>query len=159
MDINELNIRKANEADCQLILNFLNLIANNFGYKLNSSINLERIMDSYFIKKEAEVLIGEINDYAVSFSVLYKTYSSSLCIQNLYIEELFVVQECRKLGIGTKMFRYILALANSYKCERLDWICLKNNANAILFYQKLGAQSLDEWVHFRLSDNKFHTKY
>ncbi len=158
MNTNKLSIRKANELDCQLIFDFLNLIADNFGYKLDSNVNVERIKESYFIKKDAEVLIGEINDYAVSFSVIYKSYSSSLCIQNLYIEELFVIQEYRKLGIGTKMFQYILALANSYGCKRLDWMCLKNNGKAISFYQKLGAKYLDEWVHFRLSANNTYIK-
>jgi hypothetical protein len=35
-------------------------------------------------------------------------------------------------------------------CGRFEWTALRWNANALQFYQKLGACQLDEWVTLRM---------
>jgi hypothetical protein len=36
-------------------------------------------------------------------------------------------------------------------CGRYEWTALNWNKDALDFYQRLGAQALDEWVLFRLN--------
>jgi ribosomal protein S18 acetylase RimI-like enzyme len=69
----------------------------------------------------------------------------------IYVEDLFVLPEFRRQGIGRELLRQVAAIAVETGCQRLQWEVLDWNTPAIDFYRAIGAEFLDEWRNVRLS--------
>jgi GNAT superfamily N-acetyltransferase len=91
----------------------------------------------------------------VAYAIVLETYSSFLALPTLYIEDIFVLPEFRKQGIGGALLRKIVELAQQRGCGRVEWTALDWNVNAQRVYEeKLGAQRLDEWIHYRMTQKE-----
>jgi GNAT superfamily N-acetyltransferase len=100
----------------------------------------------------AEALIAEsASGDALGFALFFGTYSTFLTRAGLYLEDLFVVPEARRHGIGTALLRAVGRLARERELGRLEWAVLDWNADAIAFYEKLGASVLPDWRICRVS--------
>ncbi len=147
----DFKIRPAGEADCCVILDFIKLLAKYEHLEHEVTATEEKLRQSLFERRQAEVIIGEKNGRPVAFALFFHNYSTFLGKANLYLEDLYVLEECRGKGYGTKMFRRLGQIALERDCERLDWWCLDWNENSIKFYLSLGAVPMDEWTVFRIS--------
>ena len=87
----------------------------------------------------------------IGYLILLMTYSSFLAKPTQYIEDIFILKEYRQKGIGQKMFDFIKKLAKKRKCGRIEWTVLKWNKSAINFYNKNGAENMEEWLFYRLT--------
>ncbi len=150
---NLFKVRFATIDDAEIILNFIKELA--IYEKLLDSVTAtnDLIKDSLFVKKEAEVLIGEENGVPIGFALFFHNYSTFLGKSNLFLEDLFVLKQSRGKGYGKKLFSAVAKIAVDRKCERLDWHCLDWNTSSIDFYKKLGANHLIDWTLFRLVGN------
>lgn len=92
----------------------------------------------------AEVHHGE-HARAVGFAIYFHNYSSFMSKPGLYLEDLFVLPEYRRNGIGEALFRAIAARAIQRGCGRFEWSVLDWNTPAINFYRKLGVSLMPEW--------------
>lgn len=90
-------------------------------------------------------------DRAVGYAIVLETYSSFLALPTLYIEDLFILPETRGGGAGDSLFRYLCGEALRRGCGRMEWVCLEWNKLAIGFYDKRGAQHMDDWRYYRLT--------
>ena len=96
-------------------------------------------------------LIAEHNDRPAGFAFYFFNYSTWMGRPGLYLEDLFVVPECRGLGIGKALLEQVAAIAVQKGCPRLQWEVLDWNSPAIEFYRAMGAEFLDSWRNVRLS--------
>lgn len=94
--------------------------------------------------------LGKIGNEYVSYVIYYFTYSSFLALPTFYLEDIFVLQEFRKSGIGKKMFNRCVEIALEKGCGKMEWSVLKWNENAIKFYERIGARQIDEWMTYRM---------
>jgi GNAT superfamily N-acetyltransferase len=93
----------------------------------------------------------------VAYAIIFETYSSFLALPTLYIEDIFVLPEFRKQGIGGAMLKKIIELARDRNCGRVEWTALDWNVNAQQVYeQKLGAKPLKEWLLYRMTQKEIH---
>lgn len=92
---------------------------------------------------------------AVAYAITLETYSSFLALPTLYLEDLFVLPDARRLGIGRAFFRFLAGEAARRGCGRMEWVVLDWNQLAIDFYEKLGARRLTEWYTYRLTADEF----
>ena len=99
-----------------------------------------------------ECVIAEIDARAAGFALYFHNYSTWRGKRGLYVEDLFVLPEFRRRGIGRRLFQHLAAIARERNCARMEWAVLDWNQPAIDFYQSLGARPLSEWTTFRLSD-------
>jgi GNAT superfamily N-acetyltransferase len=99
----------------------------------------------------AEAVIAELEREPVGFALFYTTYSTWLCLPGLWLEDLYVSPQHRRSGVGRVLLSHLAALAVERGCDRLEWSALSWNTPALQFYEKLGAQRLDEWAGFRLA--------
>ncbi len=76
-----------------------------------------------------------------------RLYHDGFC---MYIDELFVKNEFRGHGVGKALFQFIANEALKNHCNRMEWWVEKNNHQAMAFYNKLGARSLDEFTTYRM---------
>ena len=94
--------------------------------------------------------LGYYDGKPVSYITLFFTYSTFLARPTLYLEDIFVLEEYRNKGIGTKLIRFCRNLAREKNCGRMEWMVLTWNTPSIEFYEKCGAKRLD-WFVYRLT--------
>ena len=78
---------------------------------------------------------NQIIGYATCFFAYYTWIGKSF-----YMDDLYVKQEYRAQGIGTKLINSIIDLAKKENCRKLRWQVSEWNTPAIGFYKSLGAQ-------------------
>jgi GNAT superfamily N-acetyltransferase len=96
------------------------------------------------------------NDIPVGYAIVLETYSSFLAKPTLYIEDLFILPEARGQGAGKAAFRFLAEEALARGCGRMEWVCLDWNQLAIDFYERRGAEHLNDWRYYRLTEEKLH---
>jgi GNAT superfamily N-acetyltransferase len=99
-------------------------------------------------------LIAEHEGQAVGYAMYFYTYSSFLARPTLYIEDIFVLPDKRRLGIGDAIMKTLARQAKAEGCGRMEWVVLDWNVTAQAFYQRCGAYHLDNWQTYRLTEDK-----
>ena len=92
-----------------------------------------------------ECLIAELAGRPAGFALFFHTYSTWRGKRGLWLEDLFVLPEARRQGVGAALLTRLAALALERDCARFEWSVLDWNTPAIDFYQSVGAQVLDRW--------------
>ncbi len=105
-------------------------------------------------KPKYEAFMGKIEDKPVSYIIYFFTYSSFLALPTLFLEDIFVLNEYRRKGVGQKMFDFLKKTAKREGCGRLEFTVLKWNTTAQEFYEKNKAKRL-EWFLYRLVNEDF----
>jgi GNAT superfamily N-acetyltransferase len=99
-----------------------------------------------------EAIVAESEAKAVGFALYFYNYSTFLTKPGIYLEDLFVLPEYRRQGIGKAIFKYLAQLAVARDCGRLEWSVLDWNEPAIAFYRQMGAKILEDWQICRVTD-------
>ena len=105
-------------------------------------------------KPKYEAFIGKVGDKSVSYIIYFFTYSSFLALPTLFLEDIFVLKEYRRQGVGQKMFDFLKETAKREGCGRIEFTVLKWNKSAQEFYEKNRAKRL-EWFLYRLVKEDF----
>ncbi len=98
----------------------------------------------------AEVALAWIETEMVGQAIFFHNFSTFLGRPGLYLEDLFVRPEGRAKKVGLALMIYLAQLAVARNCYRIDWQVLDWNRQAIHFYDRLGAQTVDGWKSCRL---------
>jgi len=148
--IRNFKIRFADKNDTDIILYFINSLADY--EKLSNQVTATKdiLYDSLFVKKQAQVLIGEFCGKPVGFALFFYNFSTFLGKANLYLEDLFILENYRRKGFGKAFFSVLAKICIDNNCDRLDWWCLDCNTSAIQFYKSLGAAAMSDWTVYRL---------
>ena len=100
---------------------------------------------------EGRTHVAEENGSGVGFAIFHGTFSTWECRAGLWLEDLFVLAEHRRGGVGEALLRHVARIAVERDCARFEWAALDWNTPALQFYEKLGAEALGEWKLHRLS--------
>jgi GNAT superfamily N-acetyltransferase len=101
---------------------------------------------------KVEVLLAEKEGQAIGFALFFQNYSTFLGKPGLFLEDLFVVPEHRKSGIGTALLQRLIELAKERNYGRVEWYVLDWNEPAIDFYtKKIGAELMKPWRVCRIA--------
>jgi GNAT superfamily N-acetyltransferase len=100
--------------------------------------------------------LGKLNEKYVAYIIFFFNYSSFAAKPLMYIEDIFVLEEYRRQGIGIKMFEFCVEQAKDHGCGRVEWCVLNWNDPGIKFYEKMGAKKLD-WTFFRLEEDQINS--
>ena len=87
----------------------------------------------------------------VGFALFFCNFSTFLGRAGLYLEDLFILPECRGKGYGHALLQRLAAIAVERGCGRMEWVCLDWNQPGIRFYRSLGAEPMEDWTTYRLS--------
>jgi len=102
----------------------------------------------------AEALLAEAGGRPVAFALYFPNYSTFLTQPGLYLEDLFVLAEYRRRGLGKALLSAVAQVAKDRDCGRLEWSVLDWNASAISFYQSVGASVLPDWRICRVAGDR-----
>jgi GNAT superfamily N-acetyltransferase len=95
--------------------------------------------------KYVEAILAEYAGQAVGFALFFHNYSTFLTKPGIYLEDLFVLPEYRRQGIGKALLSKVAQIAVERNCGRLEWSVLDWNESAQAFYRRMGASILDDW--------------
>lgn len=152
----DYEIKHAVEQDIPGIINLLREFAEFENLAHEFLITEESLREAVFGKGAfVRLLVGLSEDALIAFALLYPKYASFRGERSLYLEDLFVKPEFRGTGLGLKMLARAAKLAKENGFHRLDWQALKWNTPAIDFYNKIGAESDDGNINFRLIGKNF----
>ena len=109
----------------------------------------EQIAKDLFENKICYAYVAESNNSIIGFALYYVSYSTWKG-KSLYLEDLFVLPEFRKEGVGGLLFDEVVATAKRWKVKRMDWQILDWNEPALNFYKKKNSHLDSGWVNGRL---------
>jgi len=81
----------------------------------------------------------------VGFALFFTTFSTFLAQPGLYLEDLYVKPDHRRLGLGGALIARVGRIAVERECGRFEWSVLDWNERAIAFYEKIGATVMPDW--------------
>jgi GNAT superfamily N-acetyltransferase len=152
--IPELSIRRAQFADADVLLNLITALADFEQLPPpDESARARLIADGFGDRPKFEAWLAEWEGISepVGYAFCFETYSTFLAKPTLYLEDLFVLPEFRKRGIGKALLNHCIQLAHNRGCGRMEWTCLDWNKNAQAVYEGLGAEHMREWYLYRLT--------
>lgn len=146
-------IRRARRADAEQFIGLVLALAKFEHLDPPSADGKRRLVDDVFRKKRISLLVVSDGRRLVGYALYFYTYSSFVAKPSLYLEDIFVLEEYRKRGIGFALFRKCVDIALADGCGRMEWAVLTWNVKALQFYEKLGARRLSEWYVYRLDEH------
>ena len=84
-----------------------------------------------------EVLVVETQQQLVGYAAYVKQVSTWHAAHYLYLDCLFICEEFRGRGFGTKLMQKIAARAKALGCHQIQWQTPCENFRAIKFYDSL----------------------
>lgn len=109
--------------------------------------------DAFLDNPKYEAYLGFIDGVPAGYITFYFTYSTFMAKPTLYLEDIFVLEEFRKRGLGKALFEFCKDQARNYGCSRIDWTVLTWNEPSIKFYEMQGAKRQD-WYLYRLEEDE-----
>ncbi len=98
-----------------------------------------------------ESVVAESDGRVVAFALFFTNFSTFLALPGLYLEDLYVEPEQRGRGIGQALLEHLARLAATRGYGRFEWSVLDWNADAIRFYERMGATVMPDWRICRIA--------
>ncbi len=102
-----------------------------------------------------EALIALQDSVAVGYALFYPHFSSFRGESGYFLEDIYVQESARGLGVGKELLRAVARLAAERGFSRIDLQVMRSNENAIKFYRSLGAVVNEDERHFKFSGSAF----
>ena len=149
----QLTLRPAKPNDVQTLFRLIQALAEY--EKLSHAVtgNPDALADHLFGPKPCIEAIVVEHTQPVGFALFFTNYSTFLTQPGIYLEDLFVLPDYRRQGIGQAILSYLAKLAIERGCGRLEWSVLDWNEPAITFYRRMGASVLEDWRICRVSSD------
>jgi GNAT superfamily N-acetyltransferase len=148
----ELSVRAVAPADLPVLLSMFRELADYEHLEHLLRADEELLGSALFSDPPAaEAMLAERGGEAAGYVVFFTTFSTFLCIQGIWLEDLFVRPEHRRAGVGRALLAAVAARLRERGGERLEWSALHWNELALGFYRGLGAETMDEWITHRLT--------
>ncbi len=143
------NIRIAKRSDVPAIFALIQELALYEKAPEQVTNTAEQLSVDLFDEHLCEAIVAELDSEIIGFALYYSSYSTwkGAC---LYLEDFYVKEEFRKLGIGQQLFDEIVLIAKARNVKRMDWQVLEWNEQAIRFYEKQQALLDPEWLNGRM---------
>src|SRR6185295_1405792 len=152
----DLALRPATRADVPTILGLIRGIAEyeRLAHEVEATEPLIR-EHGFGPRRVFDAILAERDGRAVGFALYFFTFSTFKGRPTLYLEDLYVVPEERRGGIGIRLLTRLAQIAVERDCGRMEWSVLDWNTPARDLYFKLGAKAMEEWTVFRMTPDAF----
>ena len=144
-------IRAAGPADAGTIVRLIRALAAYEDLLEHAQITEADVLrDGFGARPCFECLLAEADREALGFAIHRPSYSTFEGRPGLFVEDLFVVESARQLGIGRLLMAHLAAIACARGCTRVSLAVLDWNP-AREFYRRLGFTQVEEWLPYQLS--------
>jgi GNAT superfamily N-acetyltransferase len=112
---------------------------------------LDSLQDSLFGPQPAAgAFLAFCDGHPAAYAIYFFTFSSFVGRRGLWLDDVYVRPEFRQRGIGRRLIDEVARVGVERQCSRFEWSALDWNENALNFYRRLGARTLDDWVLLRM---------
>lgn len=88
----------------------------------------------------------------VGLAIWFVTFSTWRGRHGLWLEDLYVQPDYRRLGVGRALLTELAAICADRGYARMEWWVLDWNEPAHHFYRGVGAEPQDDWTVWRVTD-------
>ena len=139
-------IRSATVADAPLLTALIRELAEYEHVAHEAAVTEESVArDGFGAHPKFRAIIAELDAQVAGYALFFEFYSSFQGCAGLLLDDIFVLPQFRKKGVGRALLAHVanIAVREDYFCIRmevLDW-----NELALGFFQRMDAAFLDEW--------------
>jgi GNAT superfamily N-acetyltransferase len=152
LDGEKISLRAATPADVPAILRCIQGLAEYERLAHQCVATEELLREQLFgLTPAAQVVLAEQGTETAGFALWFPSFSTFLARPGVYLEDLFVFPAFRGRGVGRRLLAHLAATALERGYGRLEWAVLDWNADAIRFYESLGAVPMSEWTTYRVT--------
>ncbi len=147
----DIRIRRATPADLSAILAMVRELAL-FEREPPASVEAREedyLRDCFGPERRCEILVGEVDGAVQGFALFFHNYSTWVGRAGIHVEDLFVRDGARGLGLGRRLLAAVARIAIERGCRRFDLAVLDWNP-ARKVYEHLGFTEQSQWVPYRL---------
>ena len=137
-------IRFALEKDINQIIELCRLHAEYEQAIYDATDKTELLLEHIFVHETIKCLVVEVDSSIVGYATFMKQFSTWDVCYYIYLDCLFIKEDDRGEGVGTKIMEEIKQYAKSEGCSIIQWQTPSFNTKAIKFYNKLGAKPKDK---------------
>ncbi|MET0282969.1 MAG: GNAT family N-acetyltransferase [Polyangiales bacterium] len=142
----EFHIRPAERRDCPEIVGLIGELADFEQLRHQVVVTHQDLKRHLFGERPVvESVVAESGGKLIAFSLFFVNFSTFLGKPGLYLEDLYVQPAARGHGVGKRLLVHLAQLAVARDYGRFEWSVLDWNANAIAFYEKMGATVMPDW--------------
>jgi ribosomal protein S18 acetylase RimI-like enzyme len=144
-----VSIRLATLSDTTALTDLITAYLQFYNATPPSADQLEQLINTICTDKEkGYFVLAVIAEQSVGFATLYQIYSTFQAKPALILNDLFVLPEFRRLGIGKRLYTACKEMYAGGNYAYMEWMTAPSNATAINFYQDNGAKKTD-WLVFK----------
>ncbi len=151
-------LRTATAADVAIILRCIQGLAEFERLSHECLATEDQLRESLFgATPAASVVLAFASGDAAGFALWFPSYSTFLARPGLFLEDLFVFPAFRGQGLGRRLLGELSRIAVERDYGRLEWAVLDWNADAIRFYESVGAVPMHDWTTYRVTGARLAT--
>lgn len=149
-EVDQISVRFATQNDMPAVLELIKELAVYEHAASEVKNSVAQLIEDGFGDNPAFECVVAVSESAVKGFALFFTSYSTWKGKCLYLEDLCVNENYRRMGIGKKLFDFVLQLAKDRKMKRFSWQVLDWNEPAISFYKKYNAILDPEWINGKI---------
>ncbi len=111
----------------------------------------ESLHEALFSHKPfAECIIAELEGTPVGILLFSVTQHNFTMFPSpgIYVHDIYVIPEHRRMGVARHLGDYVKEIAKARNYSRIDGIILKDNQNALAFYQNIQDLTVLDYIYY-----------
>jgi GNAT superfamily N-acetyltransferase len=146
--MSNIRIRFATADDAGLLLQFIRELAAYERMPDAVSASEDDLLHYGFgVERRFEAIIAFVGDEPAGFALFFPDFSTWRGRPGLYLEDIFVKEWARRLGVGRRLMARLAAITIERDWPALRFMVLNWNP-ARRFYHRLGAEQRAEWLPY-----------
>lgn len=146
-----MNLRDARPEDVPVLVDMIHALAAHFGSADRCKVAADVLSTQLFAPNPLLfALVAERDGEIVGLATWYVTYSTWDAAHGVHVEDLYIADSYRRLGIGVTMLSHMAAMCVRRGYTRLEAQAADWNTPPELLTGR-GAARLDAWSSYRLS--------
>ncbi|QDQ03487.1 GNAT family N-acetyltransferase [Lysinibacillus fusiformis] len=118
-----------------------------YGQQANDD-EAEQFLTERFTKKESILFLAYLDEQAVGFVQLYPTFSSVAMEKAFILNDLYVAEYARKLGVAQRLIERCYAYCEQHDARYISLETAVSNLRAQKLYEKIGMRIDNEVLHY-----------
>ena len=141
--MSDITIRVTEIEDCESLAALIGALLSGHNTAVPDGLAGALRRDGFGATPRFEALVAERQGESLGVALFYPVYRPSLSGHGLFMEDLYVRPEARRLGVGRALMTRMARLAKSRACVYVEWLVEGGRQAAEKFYAAAGA-AMDE---------------
>ena len=135
-----LTIREAGRDDAATVVDLVHQFEREGGKSAARMTVADMLEDGFGPQPRFRTLIAERAGRAQGYAMFYRSYDSEHAARGMYLQDLFVVAEARRRGVGRALMAAVARACRADGGCYLFWNTLESNRAARAFYRRVGGR-------------------